>query len=134
MENPDRRRPPASGESVEGFPVLRANVAGMDVGSEQHWVCAPARTGGGREVAVFAATTSGVEQLAAWLKARGVASVALESTGVYWIAPHEILEHHGFELLIPDNWRPCGIHAVGRARPRLRTSCAATGGRTICSA
>lgn len=91
-----------SGESIEGFPVLRANVAGIDVGSEQHWVCAPARTGVGREVAVFAATTSGVEQLAAWLKARGVASVALESTGVYWIAPHEMLEHHGFEVRLVD--------------------------------
>lgn len=90
------------GERIDGFPVLRADAAGIDVGSEHHWVCAPARTGRGREVAVFAATTSGVEQLAAWLKERGVASVALESTGVYWIAPHEMLEHHGFEMLLAD--------------------------------
>lgn len=88
------------GEYIEGFPVLRTDVAGIDLGSEHHWVCAPARTGGGREVAVFAATTAGVEQLAAWLTARGVRSVALESTGVYWIAPHEILEHHGFDVLL----------------------------------
>ncbi len=99
MENQDRRRPSEGGEA---FPVLRANVAGIDVGSEQHWVCAPAWTGVGRDVAVFAATTPGVEQLAAWLKERGVVSVALESTGVYWIALHEILEHHGFEVRLVD--------------------------------
>jgi len=70
MANQDRRSLPGRGEGVEGFPVLRADVAGIDVGSEEHWVCAPARTGVGREVAVFAATTPGVEQLAAWLKER----------------------------------------------------------------
>src|SRR5437867_6462864 len=86
----------------EGLVVLRANVAGIDVGSEQHWVCAPARTGGGREVAVFGATTPGVEQMAMWLKDRGVASVALESTGVYWIVPHEMLEREGFDVVLVD--------------------------------
>ena len=101
MENQDGRRVPASEERV-GFPVLRTNVAGIDVGSEHHWACAPAQTGVGREVAVFAATTSGVEELATWLRARRVASVALESTGVYWIAPHELLEHHGFEVVLVD--------------------------------
>jgi transposase len=102
MENQHRSRPSPSEASIEGFPVLRANVAGIDVGSEHHWVCAPARTGVGREVAVFDATTSGVEQLAAWLKERSVAAVALESTGGYWIAPHEILEHDGFDVLLVD--------------------------------
>jgi len=85
-----------------GFAVLRPDVAGIDVGSEQHWVCAPTPTGGGREVATFAATTPGVEQLVSWLQARGVRSVALESTGVYWIAPHEMLERAGFEVLLVD--------------------------------
>jgi transposase len=102
MANEDRKGRPARGEGVEGFPVLRADVAGIDIGSEEHWVCAPAPTGVGREVAVFAATTPGVEQLATWLKDRGVAAVALESTGVYWIAPHEILERYGFDVLLVD--------------------------------
>jgi transposase len=89
-------------DGLEGFPVLRREVAGIDVGSEQHWVCAPAREGGGREVAVFAATTPGVEQLLAWLQARGVESVALESTGVYWIVPHEMLEAAGLAVVLVD--------------------------------
>lgn len=86
----------------EGFPVVRHDVAGIDVGSEQHWVCAPAITGEGREVAVFAATTPGVDQLILWLRARRVTSVALESTGVYWIVPHEMIEAAGIEVLLVD--------------------------------
>src|SRR5262245_30493154 len=84
----------------EGFPVLRADVAGIDIGSEEHWVCAPALTGGGREVARFAATTPGVEAMIAWLQARRVTSVALESTGVYWIVPHEMLERAGVAVVL----------------------------------
>jgi transposase len=37
-----------------------------------------------------------------WLKQRQVESVAMESTGVYWIAPHEVLEAAGFEVLLVD--------------------------------
>lgn len=86
----------------DGFPMLCTTAAGIDVGSEEHWACAPARTGEGREVAVVAATTPGVEQLVAWLQERGVTKVALESTGVYWIVPHEMLERAGFEVLLVD--------------------------------
>lgn len=88
--------------SADGFPVLDPRVAGIDVGSEQHWVCAPATTGVGRDVAVFDATTPGLQQLAAWLHARHVRSVALESTGVYWIPAHEVLEVQGFDVVLVD--------------------------------
>ena len=40
--------------------------------------------------------------MAQWLKERNVQSVAMESTGVYWIAPHEVLEAAGFEILLVD--------------------------------
>lgn len=96
----DRRSKQGHGEKVEGLPILRPNVAGIDVGSQEHWVCAPALSGEGREVRVFGATTPELEKLAAWLKERGVESVAMESTGVYWIALHEVLERHGFEVLL----------------------------------
>ena len=138
MANEDQKgRPECSKAIDEGFPVLRGNVAGIDVGSEEHWVCAPARTGRGREVAVFAATTPGVEQLAAWLKDRDVTSVALESTGVYWIVPHEMLEAHSFDVVLVDSrWlgrvpgrkktdrRDCGwiqrLHSCGLLRGAYR--------------
>lgn len=86
----------------DGFPVLCTTAAGIDVGSEQHWVCAPALTGDERDIEVFAATTPGVEQMIAWLQARGVTTVALESTGVYWIVPHEMLERAGVAVLLVD--------------------------------
>ena len=40
--------------------------------------------------------------MAKWLQACGVKSVAMESTGVYWIAPHEVLEAAGLEVLLVD--------------------------------
>ena len=88
--------------SIEGLPIVRRNVGGIDLGSERHWVCAPAREGSGREVADFGATTPELIRMAQWLKERKVESLALESTGVYWIAPHEVLEAEGMDVLLVD--------------------------------
>ncbi len=85
---------------MEGLPVIRRNVAGIDLGSTRHWVCAPTADGKGREVASFEGTTPELLRIAQWLRARNVESVAMESTGVYWIAPHEVLEAEGFEILL----------------------------------
>lgn len=87
---------------IQGLPVIRRNVAGIDLGSEEHWVCAPTGDESGREVASFGATTAELLRLAQWLKTRRVESVAMESTGVYWIAPHEVLEGQGLEVLLVD--------------------------------
>src|SRR6266852_2331879 len=85
---------------VEGLAVIRPHVAGIDLGSNEHWVCAPQGDGSGREVEKFGATTPELERMVEWLKQRRVESVAMESTGVYWIAPHEILERHGLEVVL----------------------------------
>src|SRR5215471_12653981 len=87
---------------VQGLPVLRPNVAGIDLASEIHWVCAPNVDGTGREVEKFGATTPELKRMAEWLKQRKVESVAMESTGVYWIAPYEVLERYEFEILLVD--------------------------------
>src|SRR5205814_3166979 len=86
---------------IEGLPVIRPDVAGVDLGSEIHWVCAPNVERTGLEVETFGATTPELERMAEWLKARKIESVAMESTGVYWIAPHEVLERD-FEVLLVD--------------------------------
>ena len=96
------RRSPEKSWEIEGLPVVRRNVAGMDIGSKEHWVCAPTVDGNGREVAAFGATTPELLEMAAWLKERQVESVAMESTGVYWIAPHEVFEGAGLEVLLVD--------------------------------
>src|SRR5580704_1723007 len=87
---------------VQGLPVVRREVAGIDLGSERHWVCAPTPDGGAREVADFGATTPELIRMAKWLQERQVESVAMESTGVYWIAPHEVLEAEGLEVMLVD--------------------------------
>jgi transposase len=96
------KKPRQNRQTVAGLPTLRADVAGIDLGSEQHWVCAPALDGPAREVADFGGTTAELLRLAAWLKERRVESVAMESTGVYWIAPHEVLEGQGLQVLLVD--------------------------------
>ncbi len=93
---------PGSAKPIEGLPVVRAKVAGMDLGSERHWVCGPGVEGQGREVADFGATTAELIRMAQWLKERKVESAAMESTGVYWVAPHEVLEAQGLEVLLVD--------------------------------
>jgi hypothetical protein len=92
----------SSRRQLQGLPVIRRNVAGIDLGSERHWVCAPTRDGSGREIASFGATTPELLRMAEWLKARQVESAAMESTGVYWIAPHEVLEGQGLQVLLVD--------------------------------
>jgi transposase len=102
MQKDNRKDSPGSPKQIEGLPVVRRQVAGLDLGSEQHWACAPAADGAGREVAAFGATTAELVRLAEWLQQRHVESVAMESTGVYWIAPHEVLEAAGLEVLLVD--------------------------------
>lgn len=82
--------------------MVQVKVGGIDLGSERHWVCAPSKDGTAREVEDFGATTAELMRMAGWLKERGVEWVAMESTGVYWIAPHEILEGEGLEVLLVD--------------------------------
>jgi transposase len=87
---------------VQGLPVIRPDVAGIDLGSEVHWVCAPSINRTEREVEQFGATTPELERMAEWLKERRIESVAMESTGVYWIAPYEVLERHGLEVVLAN--------------------------------
>src|SRR5215469_13080529 len=92
----------SSRRQLKGLPLIRQNVAGIDLGSERHWVWAPTPDGNGREIADFGATTPEPVRMAEWLKARQVETVAMESTGVYWTAPHEILAGQGFQVLLVD--------------------------------
>jgi transposase len=98
----ERETSDRSTRPIEGLPVIRASVAGIDLGSERHWVCAATLDRSAREVASFGATTAELLRMAEWLKIRQVESVAMESTGVYWIAPHEVLEGQGLQVLLVD--------------------------------
>jgi transposase len=84
------------------LPTIQPNVAGVDIGSREMYVCAPTPEGSDREIRVFATTTQGIQNCAQWLHQRHVRSVAMESTGVYWIPVLEILEGSGLETLLID--------------------------------
>ena len=85
---------------IEGLPVMGRNRAGCDLGSKSHGVCAPTVEGSEREITEFGFTTGELLRMAAWLKERKVESIAIESTGVYWIPVHEVLEAAGVEVLL----------------------------------
>src|SRR3989442_5131599 len=80
---------------------INVNAAGIDIGSEQHLVAVPE---GRDEVAVrqFGTFTTDLIAIADWLAQCGVTTVALESTGVYWIPLFELLEQREFEVKLVD--------------------------------
>ncbi len=95
---------------AQGFPVIQPHAAGIDVGAESHFVAVPAGADPeGRKVRQFESFTCGLHELSRWLRACGVHSVVLESTGVYWIPLFELLETDGFEVLLVDARRVKGV-------------------------
>ena len=80
--------------------TIRPNAAGIDLGSREHWVCGPPQEDGSPNVERFGTTTPELFRLANWLKEQGVNTVAMESTGVYWIPLFELLDSRGFEVLL----------------------------------
>jgi len=81
--------------------VVFPNAAGIDVGASSHWVAVP-RHASEEPVREFGAMTDDLNALADWLIACGVDTVALESTGVYWIPLYEVLERRGLTVWLVD--------------------------------
>ena len=77
------------------------NAAGIDVGASSHWVAVPAGSSD-EPVREFGAMTDDLNAMATWLIACGVDTVALESTGVYWIPVFEVLEQRGLKVWLVD--------------------------------
>jgi transposase len=82
-----------------GLDVVHRNAAGIDVGNEEHYV-AVAPHHEGEPVQRFGCFTAELIRMAAWLQERGIQTVAMQSTGVYWIPLYDILEEHGFEVYL----------------------------------
>jgi transposase len=93
---------PAHASTPATLPVIEPNVAGIDVGSTQHWVCGPPGVDGKPNVRVFATTTRSLQELASWLAEQGVTSVAMESTYIYWIPVYELLESRGINVVLAN--------------------------------
>ena len=79
--------------------VVHPEAAGIDIGGSEHWVAiSPERDQ--EPVRRFDCFTADVEQMADWLVERGVRSVVMQSTGVYWMPVFEILQQHGMEVYL----------------------------------
>ncbi len=75
--------------------VLNPKAAGIDIGSREFFVDA-----GDGKVTKFPTYTEGCLALKDYLKSRGCTTVAMESTGVYWVILHAILEDAGIEVYL----------------------------------
>jgi transposase len=97
---------------AESLHITHPHAAGIDVHAAEHWVAVPAGSAppppkdhpASRppHVRPFGACTADLEMLADWLRQCGVTTVAMESTGVYWIPLFELLERRGFEVFLVD--------------------------------
>ena len=84
-----------------GLEIINPHAAGIDVGNESHYVAVPPGRDA-RPVREFGSWTAALEEMAQWLKSCGIETVVLQSTGVYWIAVHDVLQSHGLEVNLVD--------------------------------
>jgi transposase len=84
---------------LQGLSLIHPHAAGIDVGAREHLVAVPCDRDP-QPVRTFQAFTPDLHQLAAWLKQCGIQTVALESTGIYWLSLYDVLEEHGFEIRV----------------------------------
>jgi transposase len=131
----DGKRRTRKRETIENRPILEPNAAGIDVGAREVYVAVPPDRDE-QPVRIFDTFTADLHELANWLTACGITTVAMESTGVYWIPVYEILEAHGIRACVVNarhmknvpgrrtDWHECQwiqfLHAVGLLRAAFR--------------
>jgi transposase len=82
-----------------GLTIIHANAGGIDVGNESHYVAVPPNRDA-HPVREFGCWTAALNQMAEWLKSCQIDTVAMQATGVYWIALYDILEQHGIRVVL----------------------------------
>lgn len=84
---------------LEPIEIVHPNAAGLDIGAREIYACVPPDRPG-ETIQVFGTFTPDLERLADWLVAQQVDTVAMESTGVYWIPVFELLEARGLTMYL----------------------------------
>lgn len=84
-----------------GLPIIHDRAAGIDIGARFH-VAAVSPDLCEEPVQTFQAFTGDIERMADWLVSMGIKTVALESTGVYWVPVYEVLEDRGLEVIVAN--------------------------------
>jgi len=130
-----RRQRRRKGMCLADRPVLEQDAAGVDVGAREMFVAVPPDRDT-QPVRVFDTFTEDLQRLADWLFACGIRTVAMESTGVYWIPLYDILEQRGLKPCLVNarhmknvpgrrtDWHECQwiqyLHSVGLLRAAFR--------------
>jgi transposase len=123
------------GMCLEDRPILEVNAAGIDIGAREIFVAVPPDRDE-HPVRVFSTFTEDLEKMAQWLASCGITTVAMESTGVYWIPLYDVVEKHGVKACLVDargmknvpgrrtDWHECQwlqfLHSVGLLRAAFR--------------
>src|SRR6202162_1077914 len=123
------------GMSLEDRPVEQPHAAGVDIGAREIFVAVP-HDPEGQPVRKFATFTEDLWRSADWLQGCGVTTVAMESTGVFWIPLYELLEPRGLKPCVVNarpmknvpgrrtDWHECQwiqfLHSVGLLRAAFR--------------
>jgi len=94
-----KNRPRNKQVDWKALDIVHPDAAGIDIGGSEHWVAiSPDRDE--HPIRCFDCFTADLRELADWLIAKGVRSVALQSTGVYWIPVFEVLQQRGLEVYL----------------------------------
>ena len=81
--------------------IIHRDAAGIDVGNESHFVSVPPDRHP-QPIREFGSWTAALEEMARWLKDCRIRTVVMQSTGVYWIALHDVLQRHGLKVNLVD--------------------------------
>jgi transposase len=84
-----------------GLKPINPDAAGIDIGSTEHYVAVPADRDS-NSVRVFGCLTPDLHAMARWLKICGIKTVAMESTGVYWVPIVQVLEQYELQINVVD--------------------------------
>ena len=86
-------------EKSKAFPILYPNAAGIDISSKEHYVAVNPESSS-TPIRAFGSFTEDLNAIALWLKECHVDTVAMESTGIYWVSLFLVLEEAGFDVVL----------------------------------
>jgi transposase len=106
-------------DKLEAMPVTNHRAAGIDIGDRSHWVCVGFTTDDVSElIQEFRTHTEGLRQIVAYLREHHISTVAMESTGIYWVPLFEMLEKEGFHVILVNP--ACTSQICGRPKTDKR--------------
>ena len=98
------KAPKTEAGTLESLERINLHAAGIDVGSTQNYVCVPAQSvkSGEQTVRAFGVFSADLDATVEWLKACGIRTVAMEATGIYWLALYDKIEAAGIQVVLVE--------------------------------